>query len=277
MKTNSIKKLSLIANDVRQDIVRMIFKAGSGHPGGSLGMADIFTTLYFNVLKHNPKKPTWTGRDYVFLSNGHIAPVLYSTLARAGYFDIKKLLTLRKLGSPLQGHPHRGTLPGIEITSGPLGQGLGQAVGMALALKMDKKKNKIYCLMSDGEQDCGATWESAMMASKYKLDNLVGIIDRNNIQLSGPTKKIMPLEPLKKKYKSFGWKVIEINGHNIEEIIKALTKTKNIKKPVVIIAKTTMGKGVSFMENKYQWHGKAPNKKQAERALVNLKQIRQEL
>lgn len=273
MKTSSIKKLDSIANDIRQDIIRMTYRAGSGHPGGSLGMADIFAALYFNVLKHNPRKPNWPGRDYVILSNGHIAPVLYSALARAGYFNIKKLLTLRKLGSPLQGHPHRGTLTGIENTSGPLGQGLGQAVGLALALKLDKKKNQIYCLMSDGEQDCGSTWESAMAAAKYKLDNLVGIIDCNGIQLSGKTKDIMPLGSLRKKYESFGWQAMEIDGHNVEQIIKTLTKARAARKPTIIIAKTVLGKGVSFMENNYVWHGKAPDKEQAEQALKELQQL----
>ncbi|MDD5043729.1 MAG: transketolase [Patescibacteria group bacterium] len=274
MKTNSIAKLKLIANDIRQDIIRMTATAGSGHPGGALGLADIFAALYFNILKHNPQKPNWPQRDFLILSNGHVCPVLYSSLARAGYFPVKKLQTLRRLGSPLQGHPHRGTLPGVENTSGPLGQGLGQAVGLALALKLDKKANKVFVMMSDGEQDCGSIWEAAMAANKYKLKNLIGIVDYNGIQLSGKTKDIMPLGSLRKKYESFGWKVLEIDGHNFEEILGAFAKAKKMNGPIVIIARTVLGKGVSFMENKYEWHGKAPDKELAAKALKELSAIK---
>ena len=202
ISTREINRLELIANDLRMDCIKMLAKAGSGHTAGPLSMADVFAALYFKVLKHKPKKPDWSGRDLSILSNGHICPILYAALARAGYFPLRELGTLRKLGTRLQGHPHRGTLPGIETTSGPLGSGLSQAVGMALALRIDKKKNHIYCLMSDGEQDAGQTWEAALMASHYKLRNITGIVDRNFIQIGGSTTQVMSLEPFKEKYES---------------------------------------------------------------------------
>lgn len=249
----------------------MTYRAGSGHPGGSLGMADIFTALYFYNLNHIPERPNYTDRDRLILSNGHIAPVLYASLARSGYFPLVKLKHLRKLGSGLEGHPHFGSLPGVETSSGPLGQGISQAVGMALAAKMDKNKYHIFCITSDGEHDEGQLWEAVMTANKYRLDNLINIIDKNGIQIDGYTKNIMPLLSLKKKYQSFGWQVIEINGHNIKQIINTLTKAKQAKGPIAIIANTIMGKGVKFMENNYDWHGKAPKEEEMEKALKQLK------
>lgn len=270
-----MERLKKKANAIRQDIVKMLLAAGSGHSAGSLGMADVFTALYFSVLKHDPKKPAWTERDRVVLSNGHICPVLYATLAHAGYFPKKELATLRQLGSRLQGHPHRGSLPGIENTSGPLGQGLSQAVGMAIAARMDKQKHVVYCLISDGEHDEGQTWEAVMLAGKLKLDNLTCIMDRNNIQIDGMTEDIMPLESLKAKYEAFNWHVIEIDGHNIQEIIDACAMAKAIvEKPVMILAHTIPGKGVDFMEFKYEWHGKPPNKEEAKLALHELRTLK---
>ncbi len=264
-------EIKLMANQLRQDIITMLAKAGSGHSGGSLGMADIFAVLYFHILNHIPEQPNHPDRDRLVLSNGHIAPVLYATLARAGYFPLVKLKYLRKSGSPLEGHPHFGSLPGIEASSGPLGQGISQAVGMALAGKMDKKNYQIFCITSDGEHNEGQLWEAIMTAHKYKLNNLINIIDRNGIQIDGLTKHIMPLEPLKNKYQSFGWQVLEINGHNIKQIISALKKARGAKKPTAVIAHTILGKGVKFMENKYEWHGKAPDEAEAERALNELR------
>lgn len=271
MKKASSKELKIIANELRQDVIEMLVRAGSGHPGGSLGMADIFATLYFNILKHTPLDPQNPHRDRLVLSNGHICPILYASLARAGYFPLVKLKTLRRLNSQLQGHPHVGSLPGIETSSGPLGQGISQAVGMALAGKLDKKDYKIFCITSDGEHNEGQLWEAVMSAKKFKLDNLIVVVDQNGIQIDGHCKDIMPLEPLKKKYLAFGWQVIEINGHNYKQIISAFNKAKKAKGPVVIIAKTVLGKGVKFMENKYSWHGKAPNQAEAELALKQLK------
>ena len=271
---SDIHELKRITNQIRQDIIQELVHAGSGHSAGPLGMADIFTALYFQVLKHKPKKPEWADRDRLVLSNGHICPVQYATLARAGYFSAKELNTLRKLGSRLQGHPHRTSLPGIETTSGPLGSGLSQAIGMALGARMNHKKTRIICLMSDGEHQEGQTWEAIMFANKYHLDNLVAVIDRNNIQIDGFTEDVMPLEPLKKKYNSFGWHVIEIDGHNLQQIIDAFHKARKVtKKPTVIIAHTTPGKGVSFMENNPEWHGKPPT---PEQAIIALKELTQE-
>jgi transketolase len=269
MKLEALKK---IANTIRQDIINMLTAAGSGHSGGALGMADIFTVLYFKIARLDPKQPNWSERDRIILSNGHICPVLYAALARRGFFSIAKLDTLRKLGSPLQGHPHFGDLPGVENSGGPLGQGISQAVGMALAGKMDKKDYRVFCLMSDGELNEGQCWEAFMLAVKYKLDNLIIIIDRNKIQLSGATEEIMPLEPLKEKFQSFGLKTWEIDGHNLEEIEKTLKEAKNFKgRPSVIIAHTILGKGVSFIEKDFKWHGKAPNQEEAKKALAELK------
>lgn len=269
---DKIKFMEEMANAIRKDCIEMVVNAGSGHVAGPLGMADIFTALYFHILKHDPKKPDWEGRDRMVLSNGHICPVQYATMAHAGYFPVEELKTLRKFGTRLQGHPHRGALPGLEITSGPLGSGLSQAVGMAIGARMDGKKNNIYCLMSDGEQECGQTWEAAMLAGKLKLDNLTALIDRNNIQIDGMTEDIMPLEPLRQKYEAFNWHVLEINGHNFEEIVNAYETAQAIyEKPVLIIAHTIPGKGVDFMEFFYPWHSKAFK---PEEAAESLKQLR---
>ncbi len=275
---NKIKKLELVANSIRQDIITMLLEAGSGHSAGPLGMADVFTSLYFHTLHHNPKKPDWPGRDRVILSNGHICPVRYAAMARAGYFPLKELLTLRKLGSRLQGHPELSKLPGVETTSGPLGQGLAIAVGMALAARMDKKSYRVYALLSDGEHDEGETWEAAMSGAKYRLNNLTAIVDRNNIQIDGPTEHVMPLEPFADKYRAFGWHVVEINGHDIREIVGACEEAKTVhEKPTVIIAHTIPGRGVSFMENDYKWHGNPPNAEQAKMALKELRVLRSKI
>lgn len=273
-KESNIKKLNLIANTIREDIIDMLVTAGSGHSAGPLGMADVFTALYFNVLKHNPKNPKWEGRDKLVLSNGHICPVQYATMARAGYFPVKELKTLRKLNTRLQGHPHNLSLLGLENSSGPLGQGISQAVGMALANKMDKKRNMVYCIMGDGELDEGQCWEAFMFAGKNKLNNITVIIDRNNIQIDGFTEDVMPLEPLKNKFEAFGWHVLEVDGHNIKQIIDACNEAIAIfEKPSVIIAHTIPGKGVGFMECKYEWHGIPPDKEQARKALHELRTL----
>lgn len=286
MKTHTLKDLERIANDIREDIIRMLVEAGSGHSAGPLGLADVFTALYFGgVLRQNPKKPNWPERDRLIMSNGHVAPVVYATLAHAGYFPRKELRTLRKLGSRLQGHvdhappgPHAtypGHLPGIENTAASLGQGIGIAVGTALAGVLDKKKWQVYGICSDGEHDEGSTWEAVMFAGNRKLWNLTVIMDRNNIQIDGMTENIAPLEPLRAKYEAFNWHVIDVDGHNIEEIIDACQQAKAIyEKPVAIIAHTIPGKGVSFMEYDYQWHGKPPDKEQAKRALHDLRTLR---
>lgn len=271
----SIAALEEKANTIRQDIIRMLEHAGSGHSAGPLGLADIFTALYFEILKNDPKNPDWDERDILILSNGHCVPVRYATMAEAGYFDKKELLTLRKLGSRLQGHPERTRLPGMETTSGPLGSGLSQACGMALALKMDKVKHRwVYVVMGDGEQDEGNVWEAAMLASKYKLSNLIAITDRNNIQIDGPTETVMPLEDLKAKWEAFGWFVIEVDGNNIEAFIDACAMARAItEKPVMIIAVTVPGKGVDFMEYDFHWHGMPPNHDQAKQALHELRTL----
>lgn len=271
---DELKSLEEKAVIIREDIIKMLLEAGSGHSAGPLGMADVFTALYFNVLKYDPKNPEWEERDRLVLSNGHICPVLYATMAHAGYFPVSELKTLRKLGTRLQGHPHRSALPGLETTSGPLGSGISQASGIALGLQMDKKPNWVYCLTSDGEHDEGNTWEAIMFAAKYKINNLTVIIDRNNIQIDGFTEDIMPLESLKDKYEAFGWYVIEIDGHNFEAIIDACNQAKTIHtQPVCIIARTIPGKGVDFMENDYTWHGKPPNSDEAKKALHELRTL----
>ncbi len=274
----NLQQLKLLANTIRQDIITSLVAAGSGHSGGPLGMADVFTALYFTVLNHAPKYPDWADRDYLILSNGHICPVRYAAMANSGYFSRAELKTLRKFGTRLQGHPHRSALPGIETTSGPLGSGLSQAAGMAYALQMDKKKNRVYCLMSDGEQECGQTWEAAMFAGKNQLHNLTAIMDRNNIQIDGHTEDIMPLEPLADKYRAFNWQVLEVDGHNIQEIIDACHEAQAIyEKPTLIIAHTIPGKGVSFMENDPEWHGKPPKKEEAKVALQELQAWRKRI
>ncbi len=269
-----LKFLEETANFVRQDVIRMLLAAGSGHSAGSLGMADVITALYFHILNHKPKQPNFKDRDRVILSNGHICPVLYAVLARAGYFPLEELKTLRKLGSRLQGHPNRLALPGIENSSGPLGSGLSQAIGMALAARMDGKKYRIYCLMSDGEHQEGNTWEAIMTANKYRLSSLTAIVDRNHIQIDGFTENIMPLESLREKYESFGWQVLEANGHSFESIISAVAEAQAIhEKPTVVIAHTIPGMGVSFMENDYLWHSKAPKSEEARLALKELRSL----
>ncbi len=269
-----IKFLEETAVKIRESIIEMLLEAKSGHSAGPLGMVDVFTALYFHALKHDPKNPDWPERDRLALSNGHICPVQYATMAHAGYFPVEELKTLRKFGTRLQGHPHRGALPGIETTSGPLGSGLSQIVGMALAARIDKKDNWFYCLMSDAEQDTGNIWEAVMLAGKERLYRVIGIIDRNNIQIDGFTEDIMPLEPLREKYEAFNWHVIDVDGHNFEEIVNAIEEAKAIyEKPKLIIAHTIPGKGVSFMERKFEWHGIPPNKEQAEKALTELRTL----
>ena len=272
---DKIKWLEEKARDIRVSIIEMLVEAGSGHPGGALGMADIFSALYFFILKHDPTNPEWNDRDRLVLSNGHICPVLYATLAHSGYIKMEELKTLRKFGSRLQGHPDRRFLPLLETTSGPLGCGLSQAVGMCLADGMDSgmhSEKQFYCILSDGELDEGNIWEAVMLGAKERLQNLTVIIDRNKIQLSGDTESIMPLEPLGAKWEAFNWHVQTINGNNIQEIIKAVSQAQAVfDKPSVIIAQTIPGKGVSFMEGKWQWHGKPLTKEEAEQALSELK------
>ena len=272
-----ISALAGMANDIRQSVISMLVAAGSGHTAGPLGMADIFAILYFHILRHDPDKPDWEGRDRLVLSNGHICPVYYATMAHAGYFDIAELQTLRAFGTRLQGHPHREYLPMLENSSGPLGSGLSQAVGMALADRMDAgvaTDRTIFCLMSDGELDEGNSWEAIMLAGKERLRNLIAIIDRNNIQIDGYTENTMPLEPLAKKWEAFNWHVIEIDGHNFNEINDAVLQAKAVfEKPSVIIARTIPGKGVKEFERKYEWHGKPPNKEEADMALRELRTL----
>lgn len=280
----SAEDLSQQANQIRQDIIQMLLAAGSGHSAGPLGMADVFTALYFGgVVNINPKDPWNPSRDRVILSNGHICPVWYATLAHAGFFPREKLSTLRKLGSGLQGHPHYRELPGVENTGGPLGQGLSQAIGHALAIRMDSASGRmprgermpwVYCLMSDGELDEGQTWEAILFAGKNNLHNLTAVIDRNNIQIDGFTEDIMPIEPLVEKFKAFNWSVIEIDGHNIREAIDAFNKAMAIfENPTVIIAHTIPGKGVDFMDWNPAWHGKPPDREEAEKALRQLRSM----
>jgi len=274
-KKYTIEELELKANDIRKDIIRMLEEAGSGHSAGPLGLADIFTALYFDILKHDPKKPNWDQRDILVLSQGHCVPVRYATMAHAGYLGRSELMTLRKLGSRLQGHPERQRLAGLETTSGPLGSGLSQAAGMALAMRMNKQQFRwVYVVMGDGEQDEGNVWEAAMLASKYRLNNIIAITDRNNIQLDGPTEDIMPLEDFKIKWEGFGWHVVEIDGNNIEAVIDACAMGRAIvEKPVMIIAHTVPGKGVDFMEYDFHWHGAPPNAEEAKKALAELRTL----
>jgi len=261
LSDKDVRGLEAEAQSIRETIVEMLVAAGSGHTAGPLGMADIFAALYFEVLHHNPEHPEWDERDRLVLSNGHIVPVRYAAMAHAGYFDVSECLTLRKFGSRLQGHPERSRLPGLETTSGPLGSGLGQAAGMAYGARMDGKKFRIYCCLSDGEHDSGNLWESAMFAGANKLSNLTAIIDRNNIQINGMTENIMPLENLHEKYEAFNWHVIEVDGHNIREFIDATAQARAIyEKPTVIIAHTIPGKGVKEIEFDYRWHGVPPGK-----------------
>ncbi|MCX6713593.1 MAG: transketolase [Candidatus Vogelbacteria bacterium] len=272
---SKLKFLEDKARDIRRSIIEMLVEAHSGHTAGALGMADIFTALYFGILNQNPKDPDWEERDRLVLSNGHICPVLYSAMAHAGYFPLEELKTLRKYGSRLQGHPHREWLPMLETSSGPLGEGLGQAVGMALADRLDNGKTSqkfFYCLMSDGELQEGSTWEAIMLAGKEKPHNLIAIVDRNNIQIDGHTEDVMPLEPLADKWRAFGWQVTEIDGHSFQEIYDAIGMAKSVfNRPSVIIAHTTPGKGVPEFENKFEWHGKPPTKEEGQKALEEIK------
>lgn len=272
-----VVNLSKTANTIRQDIIEMLLAAGSGHTAGPLGMADVFAYLYFHALKHDPEDPAKEDRDKVILSNGHICPVQYATMARAGYFPVSELKTLRKLHSRLQGHPHREYLPGVEVSSGPLGSGLGQAVGIALAERMKSGRmtdNYVYAFMGDGELNCGIIWESAMLAGREKIQNLIGIVDRNGIQIDGYTWDVMPLEPLKQKWESFGWHVIEVDGHNFTALDSAFQEAKSVNdKPSVLIAHTIPGKGVKEFERDYHWHGKPPNKEEADMALKALRTL----
>lgn len=272
---HKLLELEAKANDIRQDILTMLTTAGSGHSAGPLGMADIFTALYFHVLVHDPKRPKWAERDRLFLSNGHIVPVRYVTMAHAGYFPKSELATLRQFGSRLQGHPELRMLPAIENTAGPLGDGSSQAVGTAYAGKMDGVDWHTYCILSDGELEAGITWEAALFAAKNRLHNLTWIIDRNNIQIDGYTEDIMPLESLHEKFAAFGWTVLEIDGHNIREFVDACDRSKATwETPTVIIAHTIPGKGVSFMEFEPAWHGKPPkDAKERDAALRELRTL----
>jgi len=272
------KELKLMANTLRMDIVRMIAEAGSGHPAGPLGMSEIFSVLFFHEMKYDLARPDWSNRDRIVLSNGHVCPILYASMARAGYFPVEELMTLRKLGSRLQGHPSRVLMPSIENSSGPLGQGMAIASGIALANRLDSRLGRVYCMSSDGEHNEGSTWEAILFASKFKLDNMVVIIDRNYIQQDGRSEEIMPLDPFDEKYRAFGWHAINIDGHDIDQIIKALDEARKTKgKPTVIIANTVPGKGVAFMERFYEWHGKPPTREQAEKALLGLQEERKKL
>jgi transketolase len=270
----SNSEIALIADKLRESVVEMLAEAGSGHTAGALGSADILATLYFHVMNIDPKDPNWEGRDRFILSNGHECPIWYATLAERGYFDKSELFKLRKISSGAQGHPVLNCLPGIENTSGSLAQGLSQAAGIALAAKMDNRDFRVYCLTGDGELQEGQIWETAMFAPNKKLNNLTWIIDRNNIQIDGTTEEVMPLENLRSKLEAFNWFVIEIDGHNIEEIISACNMARSVtQRPTAIIAHTIPGNGVKFMEYKVEWHGKPPNKDQAYKALAELRSL----
>lgn len=283
LSDEKVLELEKIANDIRISTIEALIStktekyAASGHTGGPLGMADIFTLFFFHRLKHDPKNPDWEERDRFLLSNGHICPVYYATLAHAGYFPLEELKTLRHFGSRLQGHPHREYMPLLESSSGPLGSGLSQGAGMALAERIDHGSTThrfIYCFLSDGELQEGNSWEAMMLAGKYKLRNLIAVIDRNNIQIEGDTENIMPLEPLADKWRAFGWHVIEVPGHDFRALDEAVTEAQAVaEKPTVIIARTIPGKGVSFMERDYKWHGKPPTPEEAEKAIAELRAL----
>ena len=266
-----IKELTKKAVEVRKGIIEAVYWAKSGHPGGSLSVADILTVLYFNEMNIDEKNPNWEDRDRLVLSKGHCSPALYSCLANRGYFPIEDLKTFRKIDSYLQGHPDKNKVPGVDMTTGSLGQGLSASVGMAIAGKMDKKEYRVYCILGDGEIEEGQIWEAAMTSNKYKLDNLCVIVDNNNLQIDGTIEEVMSSYPIDEKFRSFGFEIIKIDGHDIEEITKAFEVAKNIKgKPTCIIAKTVKGKGISYMENQVGWHGKAPNEEQYKEAMVSL-------
>lgn len=271
LSAERIAELKLHANDIRQGIIRSLVAAGSGHSAGPLDMSDIFAALYFHVLRYDPKQPEWPQRDRLVLSCGHITPVRYSAMAYAGYFPVEELLTLRKFGTRLQGHPERVRLPGMETTSGPLGEGLAQGVGMALAAKTDGADWRVYVVTSDAEHQCGLHWEAVLTGAKFKLDNIINIVDRNFIQIDGGTEEVMPLEPLADKYRAFNWHVFECDGNDVAQFIETVDRAKKAEgAPSVIVAHTVPGKGVSYMEGDYLWHGKPPNKEQAEVALREL-------
>jgi transketolase len=273
-----VKELELKALEIRQDIIKMLLEAGSGHSAGSLGMTDVFTALYFHILHHDPKEPEWADRDRLLLSNGHICPVRYAAMAHAGYFPREELLTLRKFGSRLQGHPERTKIAALENTSGPLGAGLAQAAGLAYAAQMDDKKWWTYVVTSDGEHGAGLHWEAMLFAGKNRLGKLINIVDRNNIQIDGTTEDIMPLEPLKEKYESFNWHVIEIDGNDIRQIVEACNQAKAVaEQPTCILAHNIPGRGVDFMEGEVKWHGMPPNAEQAEEALRQLDELKKKL
>ncbi len=271
---DKLKELDQKAEKARELVIKTLLEAGSGHSAGPLGMADIFTAFYFHILNHDPKNPDWEDRDRLILSNGHICPIRYVSMAQAGYFPIEELKTLRKIDSRLQGHPHRTVLPGLETTSGPLGEGLSQAIGIALAAQMDKKKYYTYVIAGDGELNEGNIWEALMVAGKLQMNNLIMVIDRNNIQIDGFTEDVMPLEPLRAKFEAFNWHVLEADGHNIEQFVDRVNEAHAIfEKPTVIIAHTIPGKGVEFMEKDFHWHGKPPNKDEAKEALHELRTL----
>ena len=271
LTNEEIEELKGKAKAIRETIIQMLVIAGSGHTAGSLGMADIFTAFYFHILSHDPKNPEWEARDRLVLSNGHICPVRYAAMAHAGYFPTDECLTLRRLSSRLQGHPERLRLPGLETTSGPLGEGLSQAAGMAYAFRMDGKTQHVYCVMSDGEQDEGNTWEAVLFAGKNRLAGLTAIIDRNHIQIDGTTEDVLPLEPLADKYRAFNWHVLEVDGNDCSAFITAIDEAKAVsEKPTLIIAHTIPGRGVAEIENEYRWHGKAPTKEEGERFIKEI-------
>ncbi len=271
MKINDVNELRKMAVNIRKGIIEEVYSGQSGHPGGSLSIADILTVLYFNQLNIDEKNPKWEDRDRFVLSKGHCSPALYSCLANRGFFPLEDLKTFRNIKSYLQGHPDMKNIPGVDMTTGSLGQGLSAAVGMAIAGKMDNKNYRVYCVLGDGEIEEGQIWEAAMSANKYKLDNLCIIVDNNNLQIDGTIKEVMSPYPIDEKFRSFGFEIIKIDGHNIQEIIDAFDVAKNVKeKPVCIIAKTIKGKGISYMENQVGWHGKAPNEEQYKIALEEL-------
>ena len=266
-----IEELTKKALEIRKGIIEAVYQAQSGHPGGSLSIADVLTVLYFNEMNIKPEEPRWEDRDRLVLSKGHCSPALYSCLANKGYFPVENLKTFRKIDSYLQGHPDKNKVPGVDMTTGSLGQGLSAANGMAIAGKMDKKDYRVYCILGDGEIEEGQIWEAAMTSSKYRLDNLCVIVDNNNLQIDGTIEEVMSPYPIDEKFKSFGFEIIKIDGHDIEEIIKAFEVARNIKdKPTCIIAKTIKGKGISYMENQASWHGKAPNEEQYKEAITEL-------
>src|ERR1700722_9368981 len=272
---DKLKDLEKKAEQARELAIKSLLAAGSGHSAGPLDMADIFIAFYFHILNHDPKNPDWEDRDRLILSNGHICPIRYVVMAQAGYLPIEELQTLRKINSRLQGHPHRTALPGLETTSGPLGEGLGQAIGIALAAKLDKKKYYTYVMTGDGELDEGNIWESLMFAGKNKMNNLIMVVDRNNIQIDGFTENVMPLEPLKEKFEAFGWHVLDCDAHDIKQFVDMINEAHAIyEKPTVIIAHSIPGKGVDFMEKDFHWHGKPPNPEEGKKALDELRTLR---